>query len=473
MNPTPNPPALPARERRRGTGGGVILCTNKLVNLTRELSDFPLLQPGDGTVFPGALLRVNAGLLAGTPEPLLLPRAPMAMTPELGTTGPHRSRPVMPTAADTRAVLAALLGGEAARAAPPGLQGGPLHGTRSSRSFSKAYAPAQLALDLGLPEAWAGEGLQTLLQVDPSGESNVVVACFRQIVCSLVVDAPEEPEAVFAEGLTSAQQAQAGFDDGHPLAWVSRVDYGRLVFVRMRTRGSHMRMDAEAALRLATGDHSVAGCASARHERIAQASRFTVLTIGGHAEGALQRWHGVDRAQLRELIAPPAHDRRRLPAPVSYQLRWLKEKRRIALAFSARYNHQECVSYEPGYVRLVHAGDFVAHFSVDWDAPDEQGLLHPQRWDSGPTSAGWSHRLVLDGDVRNLRVQARADQAHDPRGGEIFTELQAGPIDRTYKVWGTAKERRWSFTDESEPGGRHEGRPGRAVVSPYAGHRCS
>lgn len=411
--------SLPARDRS-STGKGIVLCTNRRVSLARDLTDMAILRPTAGVVFAGALVRANRHLIDGTPEAVMLPRGPATLTLDLAGLGRRGTRQVQPLFSETGIALQEMLDEWENVAAPMGH----VNSARSFQTVSKAYSSEQLALDLGFAAKWSSGEVQAKLKVDGARESNVVVAYFRQIYYSLTMDTPADPAALFADSVTPADLAAAGLDADNPPAYVASVDYGRIILVKMETSSSHLRVDAEAALRQATGDKTVAGNVSAKYEKIARESTFTVIVIGGSAEGS-SRIQGVeDLNKLPAMIDEGLVYSRRTPAaPVSYTVRFLKDNGPATIGFTTEYNHQECVVYESGYVKLSHSGGYVAKFTVTWDAPNDKGVYGSQSWSSGNKTAGFSYTVALDGDVRNVRVQAWAATGlvWDP-WGEIFND---------------------------------------------------
>lgn len=436
--------SLPARDRS-STGKGVVLCTNKRVSLARDLTDMAILRPTAGVVFPGALLRANRRLVDGTPEPLGLARAPATLSLELPGLGRKGTRQVKPDYSETKIALEEMLADWENEAKPAGYT----NPARSFQTISKAYSSDQLALDLGFSAKWSSGEVAAKLKVDGARESNVVVAYFRQIYYSVVMNTPDSPGAVFAEGLTPAELLRAGIDANNPPAYVASVDYGRLILIKMETSSSHLRADAEAALRQATGDKAVSADMKAKYEKIARESTFTAIVIGGAAEGSTRIQSIDDLNLLPAMIREGEVYRRGTPAaPVSYVVRFLKDNVQAVMGFTTEYNHQECVVYDSASVKLEHRGAYIAKFKISWEAPDAQGHYQEKTWESGNKTAGYSYTHPLDGDVRNVRVQAWADTGLVwDKWGEIFYDVQGGPINRTYTVKGTTLNRKWSFTD--------------------------
>lgn len=445
--------SLPARDRS-STGKGVVLCTNKKVSLERELSEMAILRPTAGVVFPGALVRANRQLTDGTPEAVMLARAPVRLTLDLPGLGAEGTREVQPLFSDVNIALQAMLDRWEQLAA----SGGYTNSARSFQTISKAYSSDQLALDLGFSARWSSGEVQAQLKVDGARERNVVVAYFRQIYYSVTMDTPAEPGALFAAGVTPADLARAGLDAKNPPAYVASVDFGRIILVKMETSSSHLRTDAEGALRQATGDKQVSADLKAKYEKIARESTFTVIVIGGAAEGSARIQSVEDLNLLPKMINEGLVYSRRTPAaPVSYTVRMLKDNAPAKIGFTTEYNQQECVVYESASVKIRHSGAYVAKFSVTWEQPDASGKFQSRSWESGNKTAGYTATVPLDGDVRNVRVQgwAKTGLVWDP-WGEIFNDVQAGPINRTYIAKGTTLGRKWSY--ENADGSTGEGR---------------
>lgn len=436
-------PSLPARERRHGTLG-VVRCTNKVVTLEREIEELLLLSPGPGPLHPGALLPASTSLAGERPATALPQTALVWHLLAGGRPTGIRSRVEPEPAALARALPQLLAAWQAAGTGPQAPAPAASAPTETSHVLcSKAYDYAQLALDLAMAPAWASPPLRE--QLDPGdpregglGEHTVVVARLQQVQFSVLAEAPDEP------GPAAAAATAAG-----PLARVQQVDYGRIVFVKMQTRGCPMRMDAEAALRLALGERLGLGGASARHERLAAAARFTVLFVGEAGEASLRIESAAGPVALRALVArPPPGDRPAPASAIACRLRVLPASRPLALRLSTRYNHLECAVFAPGQLVLRHDGAYPARFALNWEIEDETGGQQTTRWASGPQAAGWSHTLQLDGDARNLRIQAWA--ATGPAWAPwvpIFSELQPGPVSRIYTVEGSAASPRWRFRD--------------------------
>lgn len=434
-------PSRPARERRHNSLG-VVRCTNKVVRLEREIEELLLLSAGPGPLHPGALLSAAATLAGDRPAQALPPGTLVWQLLAGGRPTGIRCR-VQPQAAALEQALPQLLAAWHAAGGPhPQAPAADAPAETSSALCSKAYDYAQLSLDLAMAPAWASPELRE--QLDPGhpregdlGEHTVVVARLKQVRFSVLVEAPDEP--VLAAGSRATG----------PLAQVRQVDYGRIVFVKMQTRGCPMRMDAEAALRLAMGGRLGVGGASARHERLASAARFTVLFVGEAGEGSLRMEAAAGPVALRALLARPSPSEHARPASaIACRLRLLQGSWPLALRLSTRYNHLECTVFAPGQLVLRHDGAYTARFALSWEIEDETGGQHTTRWASGPQAAGWSHTLQLDGDVRNLRIQAWA--ASGPAWAPwvaVFSEQQPGPVNRTYTLQGSAASPRWWFRD--------------------------
>ena len=449
-------PPLPARERRHHSQG-VVRCTNKVVTLERDIDEWLLLRPGPGPLHPGTRVPATASLASDRPIPTLPPTTLVWHLRAAGRPTGIRRQVAPEPGALSLALPQMLAAWQAAGGSDPQLRAMEARPGATRVLCSKAYDYAQLALDLAMAPAWASPELRA--QLDPGdprdgglGEQTVVVARLQQVQFSLVAEESDEPGPSAAgceAGPSDASQASlAGGVAPGLMARIQQVDYGRIVFVKMETRGCPMRMDAEAALRLALGERQGHFTASARHERLASASRFTVLFVGETGEATLRIEAAEGPVALRALLALPPERRSALPSAIACRLRWLEGARPWALRLSTRYNHLECTLFEPAQLVLRHRGAYAARFALSWELEDDAGGQQTTRWTSGPQAAGWSHTLRLDGDVRNLRIQAWA--ATGPAWAPwvtVFEEMQPGPVSRVYTVEGSSASPQWRFRD--------------------------
>lgn len=434
---------LPARDRTN-TGNGVIVCTNEKSSINKNFSDIVILNTTAGAIFPGALVRANQRLAEGNPDAVTLPRADVKISLDLPGLGEKGTRVVKPKYSDVQTAISEILEYFNSTAAAQGY----INSARSFQTVTKAYSSDQLALDLGFSTKWTSGALSSRLSASGSREVTIAVAFFKQVYYTATMDFETGPGSAFAPEVTVNDLARVGLDKDNPPAYVASVDYGRLVMVKMETFSSQLKTDVEGALQQVTSGGEVSGDLKAKYEQITSNSTFTVIALGGNPNEAARISEPKDLKQLPEIIRSGASYSREHPgAPISYTTRFLKDNQLARVGFTTDFNRQECVQYPNGFVKLVHAGAYVAKFTVKWSEPDAAGNYSGKTWESGNKTAGYSITISMPGDARDVKIEAWAATGlvWDP-WGEIMSLSVGGPNQKTYKVTGTTLNRSYEVT---------------------------
>ena len=230
--------------------------------------------------------------------------------------------------------------------------------------------------------------------------------------------------------------------DANPPGYVAKVDYGRLIMVRMETSEAVSRTHLEGALDyVTTGDTTIHGDLAATYQHIAENSRFDVITLGGNAEVASMLVE--DHTKLPEVIAKDARYRRDTPAhPIAYQVNFLKDNQQALMGFTTDYVETECVEYPNGFVRLQHDGGYVARWSVSYLDPAGARVT---AYSSGNVTAPWNRTVNLPGDAKSVHIHADAKTGllWDP-WREAIDVTENGVTNKGYKIYGTTLRPRWN-----------------------------
>jgi thiol-activated cytolysin len=430
--------ALPVKDRQ-SVGNGVIITTKTQHTLKKNLSEVAILSPAAGVIFPGALVQADQDLMEGRPTPIVLPRAPVTLSIDL----PGLSKPsgtATPTSSGVLKFLNAIL--EEWNRIPASQ--GYVNAARSFLQVSQAFSSQQVSLELGFKAEWASGSASAQVGVASTTEKSVVVAYYKQVFYTITMDTPASPSSVFSKSLT-LKQAQQAFDDAHPPAYVRSVDYGRILMIKMESSKVDTSFNLKAAFRQA----AFSGSVDASYKQIIQNSTFTVLAIGGGAATPAKMFNGASEANLKELqeyIARDATYRRDNPGlPIAYTVVFLKDNSFARMGNTTDYTETESVRYNNGFVRLAHAGAYVAKFEVNWVEPDASGAYTVnRRWESGEKTSGYSYQVDLPGDAKGVRIKAWAmtGLVWDP-WGEIMNVALDGPDNKTYRATGTTLGRSW------------------------------
>lgn len=432
--------ALPGRDPQRES---VIICTNTKKGLEKDLNDVTVLTPISGIVYPGALVRANRSLAEGKPEAISLPRAPITFRVDLPGIGAKGTRVIdNPSNSSVQAALDETLEQWNKTAVAQGYT----NAARSTLSIQKAYSKEQLALALGFSSKWGDNEITSNLNTKKNSRSSTTVALFKQVFYTVSVDVAARPSQVFAPDV-SLDDVKRQISDTEPPGYVKSIDYGRIIMVRMDTNSSETEVDVEGTLRYVTaGGTEIDGDTKNKYQRIADNSKFTILTIGGNAKSATQAIGSDAFKKIFATIKSGATYSRNNPGyPIAYSVSFLRDNRFATMAFSTDYVDTECKEYNNGYVKLQHAGAYVARWSLDWKekGADGNGVVD-RHWESGHQTAGWVETRNLPGDAYNVHIKAEAATGlvWNP-WGEAINIVENGPTNKCYRITGTTLSRHW------------------------------
>lgn len=259
------------------------------------------------------------------------------------------------------------------------------------------------------------------------------------------MDTPPSASAVFDESVT-VDDVRTVVNAEHPPAYVRSVDYGRILMIKMETTSSASKVELQAALKQVTSSAEVSGTVEGKYEALVRNSKFTVVAIGGGAQTAAQfSGEEEDLKRMRAYIQADARFRRDNPgAPIGYNVAFLKDHVLATMGFTTNYIETESIRYPNGYVKVKHAGAYVARFTVTWEEPDAKGVYGPKSWASGEKTVGYSQQVDLPGDARNVTIlgEAATGLVWDPWGEAINVTLK-GPSNLCYRITGTTLSRSW------------------------------
>lgn len=436
---------LPVKDRQQD-GNGVLICTKTQHTLNKNLSEVAILSPTAGVIFPGGLVIADQNLSDGRPTPIALPRAAARLTIDLPGLE-NASASLVPSASAVQEFITGRLEEWNRRPASQGY----VNPARSFIQTTQAFSSQQVSLELGFNAKWASGSAAAQLSASSSSEKSVLVAYFKQVFYTVFLDPPATPASVFADNVTLAELSRV-CSANHPPAYVRSVDYGRLLMVKMETSAVDTTVNLTGAFEQATqGGVTVGGELKAKYENILRNASFTALALGGGAETPVRIFGGGTAEGLKglqEYIQKDAVYRRDNPGlPIAYTVSFLKDNVFAQMGYTTDYTETQCVRYPNGFVKFQHAGWYVAKFEADWVEPDVHGNYNysqPRIWESGDTTAGYTHQLDLPGDAQSVRLKAWAATglAWDP-WGEIFSIALNGPDNKCYRATGTTLNRSW------------------------------
>ncbi len=431
-------------EKDRTPGDGKITrCTRRVTSLSKGFDEVAILQPTQGVVYPGAMVFADEHLVDGKPRPLTgLPRAPIDLRLDLPGLEDEGSFTITnPTDGRVQTSLNKALNFWNNSTS---FKNGYVNASRSSYNWTVAYSSEQLAMSLGFNAKWASGDAAAQFKFASSGEKNVVVAVYKQVFYTVTFDAPNTPEAFFDASVTPeeakevfASAAETQTKDKLVPAYVSSVNYGRIIMLRMETDKNTTKADAEAALNYSTGAVTVGGSASFNYNKILSNSTITVITMGGNAEVASETVTAHSPADLAPIIKGKnaRYSKDNPGVPIAYTVKFLKDNSIAKMGTTTDYATTECQDLNNLWVKVVHSGAYIAHFNVSWDEPDRP---NQSRREEGKT-AGFQQKFDFPGDATNIRLKMENDTGlvWQPRR-EIFNRLmQPDDLNCVYTVTGT------------------------------------
>lgn len=343
-------------------GSSLLACREVEYSLESNAEDVAILRPTSGIIWPGALVKANAGLLNGLPEPLTLAPAPITLSVNLPGIGEHGTFVVQnPSNSAVQAKLDEVLDWWNENAYEEGY----VNPANSSFQTSTSFSSEQLAIDVGLNVKWATGDVASQFSYTSSTTNTVAMLVFKQVFYTVTLDTPESPCAMFADSVVPSQLA--AMTAASPPAYVHAVNYGRIIMFRMETSEAVKSTEMEATMKYAAGIDVEASLES-RYKSILQKSSITVVTIGGNAEVAVD---GVDATSFGDLIpiikgSNAVYSKSNPGVPIAYTVRFLKDNSIAKMGFTTDYTSTECTLWKQSVLGLRNNGAYVARGFVSY-----------------------------------------------------------------------------------------------------------
>jgi len=386
-------------------------CTRKTTSLSRNFENIAILQPTHGVVYPGALVFADEHLVDGKPRPMNgLPRAPIDLRVDLPGMQKEGSFTIAnPTDGKVESALNKSLN---VWNNSTSFKDGYVNAARSSYDSTVAYSSEQLALGLGFNVKWATGDAAAQFKFASSSEKNVVVAVYKQVFYTVKFDAPNTPEAFFDASVTPEEAkevfsstAEIQTKDKLVPAYVSSVNYGRIIMLRMETDKDTTKADLEATAKYVTGTVSVSVNAETHYNKIIANSQITVITMGGNAEVASQAVSAKSAEDLAPIIKGKnsRYSKDNPGVPIGYTVKFLKDDVIAKMGTTTEYTTNECKDLANLWIVIRQNGAYMADFTVTWDDPGKPTTQKKEE----RLSAGNKMQVDFPADATNIRVNLR------------------------------------------------------------------
>jgi thiol-activated cytolysin len=418
-------------------GSAIIISKQVKHRLSGNLDDSLILSPIHAVVWPGALVKADQDLVRGTPTPIQSRRAPAWLSIDLPGIG---GRGVFAVDDPSQGTVQAAIDRALDYWNDNQYREGYVSKSRSKYTSTFVYSAEQLAASLGVNYSSLKGSLSTQFRTASSRESTVAMVLFKQVFYTVSFDPPSHAGAVFHPSVT-LNDVRNQMSREAPPAYVSSVDYGRILMLRIETSSNTRHSEIEAALKYLSAQVK----ASADYRKTLEKSKITLITIGGNAE---VNTRAVDATRIEDLHAViqgknALYSKNNPGQPIAYTIRFLKDGRLAKMGYSTDYTEVVCERNPHGWIGFRHSGAYIAKFFMNWKEGNQ-----PKSWSSGKKTAGYSDVIKLKGNARdiNITAQAATGLAWDP-WGTIFKLKLDGPPNKFYVAKGTTLKRQWGTAD--------------------------
>jgi len=390
-------PAKALPDEEQDDGNAIVILKQVKHQLNGNLDDLLILSPTHSVIWPGALIKADPDLVRGTPTPIQCRRAPMWLSVDLpGIGGDGVFAVEDPSFGTVQAAIDRALDYWNDHQYREGY----VSKSRSKYTSTFVYSAEQLAASLGVNYPALKGSLSTQFQTATSRERTVAMVLFKQVFYTISFDPPPHAGAVFHPSVTLNEVRNQTSRESPP-AYVSSVDYGRIIMLRIETSNDTRHSEIEGARKYLGGQVK----ASAAHSKTLEKSKITLITIGGNAEVNTRAVDASRIEDLHEVIQGKnaLYSKNNPGQPIAYTVRFLKDGRLAKIGYATNYTESVYERHPHGWIGFKHSGAYVAKFYMNWKEGGQQ-----KSWKSGKKTAGYSEVIRLKGNAREIDITAQA-----------------------------------------------------------------
>ena len=431
-------PAKPLPDEEVDDGSAVIIVKQVKHRLSGNIDDIVILSPTHSVVWPGALVKADQDLVRGTPTPIQVRRAPMWLSVDLPGIG---GRGVFEVEDPSHGTVQAAVDRALDYWNDNQYREGYVSKSRSKYVSTIVYSTEQMAASLGLHYGFLKGSVSSQFRTTTTKTSKVAMALFKQVFYTVSFDPPSKAGAVFHPSVT-LNDVRSQMSRDVPPAYVSSVDYGRILMLQIETSTDTQNAEIEGVVKYLSAQVK----ASAEHEKTLKKSKVTLITIGGNAEVNARAVDATRIQDLHEVIQGKnaLYSKSNPGQPIAYTIRFLKDGRLAKMGYSTDYTEMSYERHPHGWIGFKHSGAYVAKFFMNWKEGGQS-----KSWSSGNKTAGYSDTIKLKGNAREIDITAQAATglAWNP-WGTIFKLRLNGPPNKVYVVKGTTLNRKYETADK-------------------------
>jgi len=376
------------------------VCVEVEYSLQQNAEQVAIIRPTNGIIWPGALVKINKGLLDGMPEPVTLKPAATTLRIDLPGIGEKGTIVVNePSNSNTQTEIDKALDYWNNNQYIDGY----VNASNSSYSAATSFSSEQLALDLGLNVKWASGSVSSQLNYTSSSTSKVAMMTFKQVFYTVTFDTPPQPGDVFDLSVNTGQ-IKSTFTSAEPPGYVHSVSYGRIIMFRMVTTESASSTEVEGAMKYSTGITSVSADIAAKYKKILENSTIDIVTIGGNADTASQAVTAQNFGDLAPMLTGgnAVYSKSNPGVPIAYTVKFLKDNKVAKMGFTTDYTATECNISRKGIISVKCTGAVTAYFTVTYINYKGIGVS----MSSSGISLGNTKTYTIPGGSHDIQVKA-------------------------------------------------------------------
>ena len=408
----------------------LIVCNEITYNLQQNAEQVAIIRPTNGIIWPGALVKINAGLLNGMPEPVTLKPSPTRLSVDLPGMGLNKPINVEnPSNSNTQA--------EIDKALDWWLNNnksdtGYINPANISYKATTSFKQEQLAMELGLNVKWASGSVSTLFNRTSTSTEKVAMMVFKQVFYTITFDTPSQPGIVFDPSV-GLEQIKSTFSTSEPPGYVHSVSYGRIIMFRMKTTESAQSNQVEAAMMYGAGKvgPNVSADLKVKYESILRNSTIEVITIGGNADTASYATQAQSYGDLAHILtgSNAKFSKSNPGVPIAYTVKFLKDNKVAKMGYTTDYTAKECTVSKKGTIKVYvrWGAGYVAKFMVSWTNYNGTAGYHS----SGDITVGNYKTKEIPGGSYGIKLNIQA-----VGGAGIIIKNFDTPRDACFEVWG-------------------------------------
>jgi thiol-activated cytolysin len=413
--------ALDTTTNNTMVNNNLTVCTDVKYNLQQNAEQVAIIRPTNGVIWPGALVKVNEGLLNGMPEPVTLKQSPTTLRVDLPGLGSKGTITVAnPSNSNTQTAIDDVLDYWNNNQYVDGY----VNPSNSSYHSATSFSSQQLAIDLGLNVKWASGSVSTQFSHTSSSSQKVAMMTFKQVFYTVTFDTPSQPGAVFDPSV-NLNTVKATFSNATPPGYVHSVSYGRIIMFRLVTTESATASEVEGAMKYSTGVTTASATLEAKYKSILQHSTIEVVTIGGNAEVASKAVTAQNFGDLQPILTGEnaVYKKNNPGVPIAYTVKFLMDNKVAKMGYTTDYTARECSISKMGRIRVKCSGWYVMRFTVDYKTWDNVA----QHYYSGDITAGNYKICEVPGGSKDIRVHAYTVSC-----ATIFDKAYPAPVDKCF-----------------------------------------